>query len=285
MRQRDEEQLIDPRQLGSARERIAARRRERRRPGDTPSHAQPGGRYLLVDGMRNGRLISLMLFALSALALFGSLFSDRFRIGDIRVSGNHLVSAETLIADIAITGERIWLIEPAEVLDVVYQSPYVEAADLQLQLPGTALIRVIERQPEIRWITNGTEYLVDAAGLVIGPAQTAAEAGSLVIVDSSNLPVEARQRLDVDALALARELALRLPAEFGMFPSEIGWDVGLGVFVRMGGDRMIVFGQQRDLERKLAVLKFLQNDGTGYTFLDLRPANPYYQNNIATPEG
>lgn len=285
MRRDEDEQPNNRSPAVSARERVEARRRERRRPGETPSHAQPGGRYVFVDGLRNGRMISLVIFALSALTLFGSLFSDRFRIGDIRVSGAELVAADTLIAQIGITGERIWLIDEAAVLTIVRESPYVEAADLQLQLPGTALIRIVERQPEIRWSTNGTEYLVDAAGLVIGPAQTAAEAGSLVIVDTSNLPVEPRGQLDTDALGLARELALRLPAEFGMFPAQIGWDIGLGIFIRMGDGRVIVFGQQSELERKLAVLAYLQNDGTVYTFLDLRPANPYYQNTVATPEG
>jgi cell division protein FtsQ len=285
MYQRDDSRLSSERAERNARERVEARRRDRRRPADTPSHARPGGRFLLVDGLRNGRLFSLVLFALSTLLLFGSLFSDRFRVAAVEISGARLVDVDALRTELAVIGERIWLVDPQQVLAVVYQSPYVEAADLQLQLPGTALVRIIERQPEVRWVTNGTEYLVDAAGLVIGPAQTAAELGTLVIVDSSNLPVEPRSALDSDALALARELALRLPTDYGLFPSEIGWDIGLGVFVRMGDGRVIVFGQQRELERKLAVLAYLQNDGTAYTFLDLRPANPYYRNTPVTPEG
>jgi cell division protein FtsQ len=285
MYERDDSLQSGGRAERNARERVAARRRDRRRPADTPSHARPGSRFLLVDGLRNGRMFSLVLFTLSTLLLFGSLFGERFRIATVAISGARLVDVAALRGELAVIGERIWLVNPQQVLDIVYRSPYVEAADLQLQLPDTALIRIVERQPDVRWVSNGTEYLVDAAGLVIGPAQTPAELGTLVIVDSSNLPVEPRSALDNDALALARELALRLPADYGLFPAEIGWDIGLGVFVRMGDGRVIVFGQQRELERKLAVLAYLQSDGTPYTFLDLRPANPYYRNTPVTPEG
>lgn len=69
-----------------------------------------------------------------------------------------------------------------------------------------------------------------------------------------------------------------LPNELGLQPAQIGWDFGLGVFVRTAQDQMIVFGRSERLERKLTILAYVLADGTPFTYLDLRPINPYYQN-------
>ncbi|MCX7861047.1 MAG: cell division protein FtsQ/DivIB, partial [Chloroflexus sp.] len=144
--------------------------------------------------------------------------------------------------------------------------------------PDRARIVVVERQPAVYWRTGGIDYLVDRQGYVIEPAPAPPPEDALVIVDTSNLPVEPQMQLDTDALALARELALLLPNELGLRPAQIGWDFGLGVFVRTEQDQMIVFGRSERLERKLTILAYLLADGTSFTYLDLRPINPYYQN-------
>jgi cell division protein FtsQ len=113
---------------------------------------------------------------------------------------------------------------------------------------------------------------------VLGPAQEAADADVLVITDNSHLQLEPNDQIDLDAVQLAQSLALRLPVELGLTPAQVGWDYGLGVYVRSPQGQTIVFGRSEELQRKLAILEVLLADGTPFTYLDLRPATPFYQN-------
>jgi cell division protein FtsQ len=71
--------------------------------------------------------------------------------------------------------------------------------------------------------------------------------------------------------------------ELGLTPAQIGWDYGLGVYVRSPAGQTIVFGQSESLGRKLAVLDVLLKDQTSFTYLDLRPDNPFYQDVASAP--
>jgi len=258
------------------RKRIAARRR--RLSQQSTAAVVPGWRWRLYDGLRSGRIVSGILFVMSCILLFYVLFSDRFRVQTVEVVGAELLSPERIVAAVPLRGLPIWLIDEQQTIAPLLRSPFVERAELTLSLPDRARIVIVERQPAIYWRSNGIDYLVDRQGYVIEPATTPPPADALVIVDTSNLPLEPNMRLDSDAIMLARELAWILPHDIGLEPAQIGWDFGLGVFVRTAQDQMIVFGRSEHLKRKLTILAYLLTDGTAFTYLDLRPVNPFYQN-------
>ncbi|MEF3274384.1 MAG: cell division protein FtsQ/DivIB [Chloroflexus sp.] len=262
--------------LPNTRERIAARRQRLRQSTAEPT--VPGWRRRIGEAWRSGRLVSGVIFVISCCTLFYALFSSRFRVQTVEVVGADLLSPERIVAAIPLRGVPIWLIDEEQTVAPLLSSPFVEYARLSLILPDRARIVIVERQPSIYWRTNGIDYLVDRQGYVIEAAPAPPPEDALVIVDTSNLPVEPSSHLDNDALALARELALRLPNELGFRPAQIGWDLGLGIFVRTEQDQVIVFGRSERLERKLTILAYLLADGTPFTYLDLRPINPYYQN-------
>ena len=85
------------------------------------------------------------------------------------------------------------------------------------------------------------------------------------------------EQVDLDALELARTLAVRLPNDLGLQPMVIGWDYGLGVYIRLEGDRLVVFGRSERLDHKLIIFEQLLAEGAIFSYLDLRPTNPYYQ--------
>lgn len=259
----------------NTRERIAARRQRMRRNSTEP--VVPGWRWRLRQCLQSGRIVSGIVFAISCFALFYVLFSSRFRVQTVEVVGAEFLSPERIVAAVSLRGLPIWLVDEEQAVAPLLTSPFVEEARLTLSLPDRARIVIVERQPAIYWRTGGVDYLVDRQGYVIEAAATSPAEDELVIVDSSNLPVEPRMRLDTDALTLARELAFVLPNQIGLHPAQIGWDFGLGVFVRTAQDQMIVFGRSERLERKLTILAYLLADGTPFTYLDLRPVNPFYQ--------
>ena len=56
--------------------------------------------------------------------------------------------------------------------------------------------------------------------------------------------------------------------------------------MRTASDQVIVFGQNEELDRKLAVLQQLLIDQTAFTYLNLQLSSPFYQYHVtatATP--
>ncbi|MCS6880618.1 MAG: FtsQ-type POTRA domain-containing protein [Oscillochloridaceae bacterium] len=280
----------------NTRERIAARRQQRRAapPPPTPrrlpaalvsgQQAVPGARRLLTSWLANGRLLSLAICIVAVGIMAYALTSPRFSVRQIRVEGNRILEAE-LVADLADAfGRPIWFVKPAAVAARLHENAYIASASVDLALPDVMRIRIVERRPEVRWQAGGMHYLVDGTGKVLGLARESAADDVLVIADHSHLELKPNDLVDVDAVHLAQELALRLPVELGFTPVQIGWDYGLGVFVRGPLGQTIVFGRSENLDRKLAILNVLLQDQTAFTYLDLRPSNPFYQNRApATP--
>lgn len=263
----------------NTRQRIAARRLARRgRPATGGSEVHPNLRRALISGARSGRLASLLIFLVCVVALGYLLTSRRYSVQRVVVEGASALKAEQVIVQAGILGRPIWFVSASEAEARLRANPYVDAVQVVLGLPDRATIKVVERRPEVRWQAGGVQYLVDGRGQVLAAAQEAAPADVLVVIDRTTLDLKPGDQIDTDALSLTQALALRLPGELGFTPAQIGWDFGVGVYVRSASGQTIVFGQSKDLDRKLAILATLFKDQTPFTYLDLRPANPFYQN-------
>ena len=95
--------------------------------------------------------------------------------------------------------------------------------------------------------------------------------------------LQPNDHVDADAQQLARMLSVRLPNELGITPALIGWDYGLGVFIKLDAGQTVVFGRSEHLDRKLLIFQQLLLEGAAFTYLDLRPLTPYYQNTAEPP--
>ncbi len=261
----------------NTRQRIAARRMARQNPDG--SHVRPNAWRALLSGLRNGRVVSMVIFLACVGALGYFLTNPRFSVLQIEVIGNNALHAEDVMTESELLGRRIWFVSAAESESRLRANPYVESVQVEIGLPDHAKIHVVERRPEVRWHAGGVEYLVDGRGQVLAVAQEDANDDVLVVMDTSTLELKPGDQIDTDALSLTRALALRLPTELGFTPAQIGWDFGLGVYVRTDTGQTIIFGQNRNLDRKLAILDTLLEEQIAFTYLDLRSGSPFYQNN------
>lgn len=262
----------------NTRERIAARRQRRRSSSPVPGlQATPGMRATTLGWLTSGRLVSLVILMMACAAL-GYLFTDpRFSVQQVQVEGHRALDADAVTTLAQIQGRSIWFVDHAAAVARLKENAYIAAASIEISLPNQALIRIVERRPEVRWQAGGVQYLVDATGKVLGVASEPAETDVLVITDNSHTQLSPKDQLDRDAIQLAQALAIRLPVELGFTPAQIGWDYGLGVYARTTADQTIVFGQSEALDRKLAILNVLFREQTPFRYLDLRPSNPFYQ--------
>ena len=192
--------------------------------------------------------------------------------------GNSALTADTVAELTDLRGKAIWFVDTGAAVQRLLGSAYIEQARVDITLPNRAVVTLVERQPDVRWQVGGSQYLVDSAGKVLDVAKEVAADGTLVVQDSSTHLLQANDQVDPDALTLARRLSLRLPAELNITPTRIGWDIGLGIYVDTASGQRIVFGQTERLDQKMAVLAYLIQDKTQFTYLDLRSENPFYQN-------
>ncbi|MEI8307944.1 MAG: FtsQ-type POTRA domain-containing protein [Chloroflexales bacterium] len=263
----------------NTRQRIAARRLARQgRPVEGGSQVRPDVRRATLDWLRSGRLPSLLIFLASVGTLAYLLTAGRYSVQQVTVEGADALKADQVIAVSGILGQSIWFVGTAETEARLRMNPYIESARVHLALPDRAVIQVVERRPEVRWQAGSIQYLVDGRGQVIAAAQEPAKPDVLVIIDRTTPELKPGDQIDIDALNLTRALALRLPIELALTPAQIGWDFGIGVYVRSTTGQTIIFGQNSQLDRKLAVLNALLKDKTPFTYIDLRPSNPFYQN-------
>lgn len=262
--------------------RRAARRKQPRRSEGSKVH--PGTRRLLGSWLATGQLFSVVLFAVCIGVLYHLFTARAYVIERIDVYGNAALSDEAIAQLTALRGVPIWFVDASAAKQRLLESAYVEQASVNVFLPGTAVVRVLERQPDMRWQVGGIQYLVDATGKVLDAATTPPDEGTLVIVDRGIGSLQANDQVDPDALELARLLSLRLPQELNLVPTQIGWDIALGVYVTTASDQTIIFGQTSNLDRKLLILNRLLSEQTAFSYLDLRPSNPFFRNNTQATE-
>ena len=278
----------------NTRARVAARRARRTGRGgnERGSAVRPGARQMLGRLLVSGKLVSLLMLAGSLAALWALFTAPAYSVQQIEVRGNRALDAEAVAQLSRLRGQPIWFASAANAAQSLLSSAYVEQAGVELALPDKAIITLVERQPNMRWQLGGVQYLVDSTGKVLEAAREPAQPGTLVIQDArcntgACAGMQPNDQVDPDALELARRLALRLPEDLKLTPALVGWDIALGVYVKTNANQTIVFGQTDNLERKIGVLGYLLGDKTAFTYLDLRPANPFYRNDgkpVAMPQ-
>ncbi|MEI7768822.1 MAG: chlorophyllide a reductase iron protein subunit X [Chloroflexales bacterium] len=75
-----------------------------------------------------------------------------------------------------------------------------------------------------------------------------------------------------------RLVVMRLLKELGMYVTEANQDPKKGMTLTVDGNTTICFGDDRELDSKMAILAALQKSGEPYRYVDLRrPASPMYR--------
>ncbi len=216
-------------------------------------------------------------------ALGGLLYiatAPRFTVRAITIDGAQAMKSSAVAELTGARGQSIWLVDTRQIVERLKGSAYIEQAQASVALPDRLAITVIERRPEVRWLSGGALYLLDASGRVLDTDTTGPISSTLVIEDRSNRPLQPNDMVDTDALKLGRMLSLRLPADLGLRPAHIGWNLDMKIFITTADNRTIIFGRSDNLDDKLSVLGTLLKDRTAFTLLDLRPVIPFYRNDV-----
>jgi len=131
-------------------------------------------------------------------------------VGDIEVEGRETTDRATIMAALAAErGTPILAVSPRRAKEKLENLPWVRSATIERRLPGTLVVRLVERHPLAVWQHAGKHELVDRAGEVI-PVRDLTRFARLPTVVGDDAASHATALIDM--LAREPEIAARVTA-------------------------------------------------------------------------
>ncbi|NIS79091.1 MAG: FtsQ-type POTRA domain-containing protein [Anaerolineales bacterium] len=200
------------------------------------------------------RLLSAVLVLALAWSLGEALSMSRFRVDQVEVSGNHLLTAAQVQSIVSLTGREIFSIDPLEVSKSLVDQPEIVSAMVDLSLPNKVVIEVEERSPEIAWNDAGRTWWLSTDGIAFMPQSSRDD---LITVETNTAVLNIHQEalepvispdLIRNAIVLSHELKDVSPLQYDTvhgfgFKDPHGW--------------MVYFGEEGDMAMKVRVYRVL----------------------------
>lgn len=202
------------------------------------------------------------IFVVATLAILA--FAPLLPISAIEVRGGRHVTRELAILASGLDGAAVFRASSAEARARLRALPAVRDATVEIELPRTARIALVERTAVGRWVGGELEWFVDADGVVFGSADPSA-APALRVRDErvARGRALAGERLDPALVAAAMRLAALAPGElrpdFGQ-PQVVMTAGPAGLVVRSGSGWEIRFGSPDRFSEKLALARRVLRD-------------------------
>ena len=241
---------------------------------------RPGTRLQIQQFMQSGRIVSVALVLVVLWYAMQMMWSDAYVVRTVNVEGAATMSRQRVIDMTGLSDASIWSVQADDIRARLLANPYVTSASVEIQLPDTVTITLSEQQSEIRWKSGQWYLLVNGEGEILGIDAAVVLTGTLVINDDSGQKLTPGDHVDPDVLALARDIALRVPAETGLTVSRVAWDPIRGVSFRAGAGELVLVGRSDRLDEKIAILRQLRDTKAEFAFVDLRPITAYYRLDI-----
>lgn len=170
-----------------------------------------------------------------------------FSIQEIRIEGREFSPREALMTAIATTpGEPILDFDPAAAKERLESIAWVEHAHVERRLPGTILIRLVERRAFAVWQKDGQFALIDREGRIMATERLQAFGPLPLVVGTGAERVAAPM---IDLLRSAPEIADRVQAIVRV--SERRWNLRL----QNGADVLLPEGHEEAAITRLAELQ------------------------------
>ncbi|MDQ6671168.1 MAG: FtsQ-type POTRA domain-containing protein [Chloroflexota bacterium] len=236
----------------------------------TAAERQP----ILPPGFLNwalGRALAMALLVGAAWVVYDSASSDRFQVRSVRVLGTVLLSRAEIEKVAAVTGANVFWVDRAQVAARLRAVPLVQSAEVNVVLPGTVEVTIVERQPAAFWQSGGESYLVDRQGTILKPVdsdtqQARACAGQPcdprlapmpVVAQVDGPPLVAGSQVDASALAASARLAALLP-RVGVEPLGFEWSLDTGLEVPTRDGWRARFDDQASVDEQVASLRAIR---------------------------
>jgi len=213
-----------------------------------------------------------------AAALVVVAFADLARVEEVVVVGARHVSRDAARSESGLDGVPTFLASAADARNQLRTLPALRDARVEILLPSTARVTLVERVAVGRWIaSDNVEWFIDASG-VLFPSIDRTAAPDLRVRDERGRR-SAGERIDPPALvAAALRLAALAPGELRSDATDVRVVMTAGtngLVLRAGAGWEIRFGTADRFDEKLSLAKrFLRDNPTRrLDYVDVRSAD------------
>ena len=113
------------------------------------------------------RFISGAIFALSLAVVITFSTLGTFKVSAVGLEGAERLTAETLNAQLGLSGTSIIKVKPEELETRITELfPGLSSVKVSVGLPASVTVKVVERQPLIAWYQDGMAYWIDSEGIL-----------------------------------------------------------------------------------------------------------------------
>ncbi len=244
-------------------------RKGKRRKGSARASWRPS-----PAGLSGARWLSLGLLLGVCILGWQLLSRPEFRVEQIEVSGNRLLSSQHISEATGLRGTNIYYVNTHEVEERLKQLSLVRDARVSVHLPNRVHVEVEERRPAVTWVAGDTRVGVDEEGMILPPQAIDPQAPVIEVMEAEGA---LEQAVDTRAIAVAQALHELRPdlRSFVLSPQR-------GIAIVTEGGWPVYFGWETQglpvqLELLDRALPMLRQEGDSVEYVDLRyPAAPYY---------
>jgi cell division protein FtsQ len=227
----------------------------RRRRGERPDF----GEVLIDDETRRRirqrrirRLLAVTGVVATAAGLVALYFSPFLRVQNVEVSGA-VVSDPTAIAAMAdAEGESMISGDFSAAEARIAELPLIKEVHIERRFPQTLRVVITERAPWGIWSSGGSDYVIDAEGVILPDVGAPGGAPVIHVLDGT-ATWAAGERVDSDAVQLTRALAEQVPGRLGQAITWVEWSSAKGLALATDAGYRVVIGDSENMEYKLAV--------------------------------
>ena len=232
------------------------------------------------------RLPSFLLVVLLASALYFAFNTPQLRVTQAQVAGNQMLTPAEINAALNIAGQPTFLLMPSELEKRLrLQFPELVAAQVDVSLPNTVSVQVVERKPVLRWEQGDGYTWVSEDGIAFRPHGDMP--GLISVVALSAPPLEGIISADslTPAPFIAPDLVKSLKSLAGHVPPGVPilYDAGFGFGWNDPRGWPVYFGTSAsDVELKMRVYESmvasLMQRGIQPALVNVTyPTAPYYR--------
>ena len=200
--------------------------------------------------------------------------ADVARVEDVVVVGARHVSRDAARTQSGLDGVPSFLASAADARAQLRTLAAVRDARVEILLPSSARITLLERQAVGRWVaSDGVEWFIDANG-VLFPSVDRTGAPDLRVFDE-RAPHTAGERIEPATLEVALRLAALAPGELRADATDLRVVMSAGangLVVRTGARWEIRFGTADRFDEKLSIAKrfLVDNPTRRLVYVDVR---------------
>jgi cell division protein FtsQ len=246
-------------------------------PGSrSPRRARPAVVRRIFSTWFLGKLLAIALLAAGGWVIWQGIEAPQLNVKRITVSGNELIPAGEITAEIDAADTNIFWARRARLARMVRTVPAIKDADVQVRFPDQIHIVVREREPVAIWHSGGQRMFVDVDGFVLRESDRL-----LPTIVARDAPVPAPgDRVDPEAIKVALQVTPRLEA-LGLADAQLEYAPASGVTLVSRG-RRVALGFADNLDAKLdayrSIRDHLTETQTVAELVDVRFLNrPYFR--------